>query len=284
MIKKNIRYYFHSKVAKLIISAIIQKKSQITISLDLNKTATTYNIVDNKLVIDNRTDVDLELLQSIVKKKNRVFFLESNRFIPLEFRENGYYKLVPTNHAPTFEISGVKMHRSKDYDPFIDAKEKVSEVVKKGHRVLDTCGGLGYTAIWSKRLGAQEVISIERDQFVINLRNENPWSSELSVSNISVVWDDVSKYINKFNNSYFDSIIHDPPRISLSGELYGMEFYSELFRVLKKKGVLFHYTGNPHIARKGNTFFMNTIKRLKKIGFYKVIPKIEFLGMIAFKK
>lgn len=39
--------------------------------------------------------------------------------------------------------------------------------------------------------------------------------------------------------------MHNPPRFSIAGELYGLDFYRALYRVLRRDGKLFHYTGEP---------------------------------------
>lgn len=81
----------------------------------------------------------------------------------------------------------------------------------------------------------------------------------------------------------FDSVIHDPPRFSLAGELYSEEFYHHLFRVLCSNGRLFHYTGNPHIIKKGSSFVDGVAQRLKAVGFNSV-KKIDHLMGVSAKK
>jgi predicted methyltransferase len=81
----------------------------------------------------------------------------------------------------------------------------------------------------------------------------------------------------------FDSVIHDPPRFSIAEELYSEEFYQEIFRVLRRNGRLFHYTGNPHVVKKGNSFVEGVIYRLKAAGF-RYVGKVEHLmGVNAHK-
>ncbi|WP_300455206.1 hypothetical protein [Desulfobacula sp.] len=46
------------------------------------------------------------------------------------------------------------MHRSKDIDPLTDARLKTQLVVRPKDTVLDTCGGLGYSAIFALKTGA----------------------------------------------------------------------------------------------------------------------------------
>ena len=79
----------------------------------------------------------------------------------------------------------------------------------------------------------------------------------------------------------FDIIIHDPPRLSLATELYSLDFYKQIFRVLKNNGKLYHYTGNPGSRNRHANLPGNVVKRLKIAGF-KNIEKIHY-GVRAVK-
>jgi len=278
-----VTYYLYSDTARRILTAIAEGRNCLEVSVDLNKSVRTVAIRGDQVEFDACSRLSKNQLRHISKKATRVFVLENSELRVLEYREEGYYKLVPTERAPTVEIDGIKMHRSKGIDPFTDAKLKAKEVVKNCDRVLDTCGGLGYTAIWAMRLGAREVISVECDEFIQRLRRKNPWSDELHHRKIKLVSADISRYIRSLESESFDSIIHDPPRFSLAGELYGENFYGELHRVLIERGELFHYTGNPYIVRRGNTFLLKVAKRLELAGFKKVFPKQHLLGVKAVK-
>jgi len=275
------RYYLHSDIAIQALVAIGEGKSTVSVSLDLNKSVQVLTIEGDHVVFNATSRLTRDELLSISKKRDRVFVLESNALRILEYRDRSYYKLVPTEGAPTVEIDGVKMHRSKGIDPFEDARLKVSQVLCEGKRVLDTCGGLGYTAIWAVRHGAREVVSVECNEFIRKLRREDPWSEELSNQRIKLISGDIAEYISVLETEAFDSVIHDPPRFSLAGELYGKAFYRQLHRVLVKGGRLFHYTGSPYLARRGNAFLMNSAKRLKLAGFRKVLAKPNLLGIKA---
>jgi len=276
-------YYLYSETANQILNAMAQKKRQVEISVDLNQSTEVFSLNENSIVFDGLSNLNVDQLRKISKKENRIFVLKDTELVMLEYWNDGYYKLVPTRGAPTVEINGVKMHRSKDIDPFIDAREKVREVVKKNHYVLDTCGGLGYTAIWAIRMGARKVLTVEYNETMLRIRKDNPWSGEVFSPKIEVVEGDAAIIIESLESKSFDSILHDPPRLSMAGQLYGEKFYSELYRVLKEKGMLFHYTGNPHQARHGNAFLLNAAKRLKTVGFRKVIPREQILGVTAIK-
>ena len=276
-------FYLHSNVAKQIKDAISLREQNIEVSLSLNKSNQILKLDANSVVIDKDNSLSYNQLNDIANKEKRVFILKNGELERLEYRTDYYYKLVPTDHAPTIEINGIQMHRTKDYDPFLDAQQKVRSVVKKGDYVLDTCGGLGYTAIWSIKLGASKILSVEYDKYVIKLRSKNPWSIELDNKKIKTVFANVFQFISSLESNYFDSIIHDPPRFSLAGELYGKLFYAELFRVLKKNGRLYHYTGSPHSVRRGNKFQINTLKRLKDVRFKNISLETKILGIIAIK-
>ncbi len=276
-------YYLYSRMAGKILDAIKEGKQVVELSVDLNKTLHRFELKHHCIYFDLVNNLNIEELTYIKKKKNKIFKLKNGNLEPLEYRNDGYYKLVPTNYAPTIEISGIRMHRTKDFDPFNDARLKAGKVVKKGDRVLDTCSGLGYTAIWALKLGARQVVSVERNKYVIKLRKQNPWSHELSDPNMQLVHDDIFEYVRRLKSCSFDAIIHDPPRFSRAGELYGEEFYGQLLRVMTQKGKLFHYTGTPYSARRGNSFMENTAKRLKFAGFKKVFIHQDLLGIYAKK-
>lgn len=140
---------------------------------------------------------------------------------------------------------------------------------------------LGYTAIHSLRYGALEVITVEKDINVLKIAELNPWSKDLENPSIKIILGNAFEVIKKFNDEEFDRVIHDPPRIHLAGELYSFEFYKELYRVLKKNGILYHYTGVPGIVH-GHDVAHGISKRLIAAGF-QVFKYEELLGLICKK-
>ena len=175
------------------------------------------------------------------------------------------------------------MHRTKDINPYEDTLNKINAVkVKKGEKVLDTCMGLGYTAIEAYRRGA-EVITIEKNPNVLELAKINPYSEELFKGGIKIILGDAYDVIKTFKDEEFDVVIHDPPRFSLAGHLYSEEFYKEIFRVLKPGGRLFHYVGNPGKKYRGKDLQKGVMERLRKVGFINVKRVEEALGVVAVK-
>ena len=191
------------------------------------------------------------------------------------------YSLMPTEGAPTMLISGIPMHRIKGTDPMRDTRTKVKAAGPRG-RVLDTCTGLGYTAILAAQR-AEEVITIELDPAVIELCRANPWSRALFESpNITQLIGDSFDRIAEFEDASFDRIIHDPPMFNLAGHLYSTEFYRELHRVLKRGGRVFHYIGDLR-SKSGRNVARSAARRLQEAGFRVVKRRPEAFGLLAFK-
>jgi len=276
-------YYLHTDNARLALEAIAKGLSSVRLSTDLNISEQDFSLSDQGLVLDEDNLLSVDELKRIVKKTQRIFLCSDGDMVPLEDRSRGYYKLVPTAGAPLLEISGVKMHISKGTDPFTSASDMAKHAVSKGDKVLDCCSGLGYAAIAAHRLGAIEVLTIELSHEVIGLRAQNPWSKDLEKEGIVQRQGSSFELITTMPSISFDSVVHDPPRFSLAGELYSEEFYREIFRVLRRDGRLFHYTGNPHVIKKGSSFVDGVIRRLKAAGFRNV-EKVEHLMGVRAQK
>lgn len=276
-------YWFDAQVARRVLDALARGAASVDISVDLNRSSATFALAGDALLLDGEQRLAGEELRRIARKEQRVFVLEAGELEILEERDGGYYKLVPTDQAPLLEISGVKMHIAKGINPFESAGKMAAQVVKPGDRVLDTCSGLGYAASAALRLGAREVVSVELSATVIELRRRNPWSQEIYHPDVTLVQADIGDYIGGLEAESFDAIIHDPPRFSLAGELYGERFYRELYRVLKRRGALFHYTGNPYKVKRGDGFMEQAGKRLGAAGFGKVVKVAELMGLRAVK-
>jgi len=266
-------------------------QTSIQISLNLNLSVETFEIREECLIAGDSC-IPLGELQSIVSAGNKVFGFDKNGLVPIEVRAAGYYKLVPTSSVPTLEINGIKMHRSKDIDPLEDALLKTQLVVRPGNTVLDTCGGLGYSALFAVKAGARKVVSTEKSPEVLKIRNQNPWvwpgafdwfSSEAS-QRIQLEQGDINELITSLPDDSFDAVVHDPPRFcSATGDLYGKVFYEQLARVMRTGALLFHYTGSPKKIVHQDRFIQNAMKRLDLAGFYKISFNEHLQGIYAEK-
>jgi len=264
---------------------LLLSRGEVRVNLDLRKTNRSHVVLvrEDKVVFPDGSEVKKDILKRIAKDENTVYFLSKGQLYKAAIAADGFYKLVPTI-PPTIEINGIRMHRTKDTNPLKDTRSKVEAVKpREGEFVLDTCMGLGYTAIESAKRGAY-VITIEKDPNVIELAQLNPWSREVFTSqNIQLIQGDAFEVIKRFNDKSFDAIIHDPPRFSLAGHLYSEEFYAELFRVLKPKGRLFHYVGNPGKKYRKKDLQRGVMERLRGVGFKGVKRVEEALGVVALK-
>ncbi len=245
--------------------AITEGKGEAEVSFDLELSTIRVKLEGSTVKLPAGA-LNFHALPEI--KPGEVWILEGNLLRKACCFANGkFYKLVDVGQgAPTLEISGIHMHRVKDVDPWRDAADKVGKAgVRDGTRVLDVGTGLGYTAIWSMKRGG-EVLTIEVDRNVLEMAEENPWSRELCSANISIVLGDAAEVVYQLDEEAFDVILNDPPRFALAGELYSLGFYRQLFRLLKPRGRLYHYVGEPGRSRRKRVL-SGVIRRLREVGF-----------------
>ena len=272
------KYFLDSVVAKEMLEALEQDKEEITISLDLGRSKTKVNLRDS--------DWNSTQLHKIVEDPSTVYFIEDGEAFKAAISGTQFYKLMPsgTGTAPALVISGVAMHRVKDMDPRKDAAMKAKLCAKAGDDMLEICTGLGYSAIECLNRGVRSITTIEKDTDVIQLSSINPWSRELfSDTRVTLIQGDAVEEIRNFEDSSFHSILHDPPTFTLGPNLYTREFYTEIYRVLKRKGVLFHYVGSPGLKYRKRDVQKGVIQRLREVGFRQVERKKDALGVFARK-
>ncbi len=252
-------------VTRWLLERVMGVDGIVFLSLDLGKTSVPVQIKRGMISLEGLSYPVEEILGHI--EYGDVYLLAGGRYGKVAmFRDGFYYRLysVSPEDAPTVEISGIKMHRVVDTTPWRDAMSKVSLAnVSKGDRVLDICTGLGYTAIHSLSRGGR-VISIELSRAVLDLAKYNPWSHDLE--DIPIIVGDAYDVIQDLPRNFFNVVIHDPPRPSLAGHLYGKDFYKRVWKVLRPGGRMVHYIGRPGIKR-GRDFARGVIRRLREVGF-----------------
>jgi len=255
--------------AEKILEAYHQGKESIVAFFDLRFTQQKVVFKHNKIIIGDFS-YDLKTIQKIAK--NPSVFLIDKKPKKIAFFDERYYKLEPIeNTAPTIEIDGIRMHRTKHVTPLEDARRKIFAVnVAANEKVLDICTGLGYTAIESFRMKAF-VTTIEKDPNVIEIARYNPYSSDLFAGieskKIDLILEDACVAVKQMADETFDVILHDPPRFALAGELYSQEIYVDLFRILKEEGRMLHYVGKPGSKYRGKDFISGIQRRLNEVGF-----------------
>jgi predicted methyltransferase len=261
----------------------------IDVSLDLNLTRRTVEVASGSFTVDG-LPVPLDGLEGIARAGRKTFRLAARPgeeprgpagagWEPLEVFAGGYHQLVATAGSPAVEIDGIQMHRTSGIDPFEAAGLAARSVVRPGDRVLDTCGGIGYTAIQAARAGAREVVSAEPGAGVLHLRRRNPWSRLEEGLPIRLFEEDAAVLAARLEPGSFDAVIHDPPRFSLAPDLYSSAFYVRLRALLAPGGRVFHYTGAPYSRGRGRDLLGGIAERLHGVGF-EVDPRGDLQGFI----
>jgi predicted methyltransferase len=276
---------FSAFQARPLIEARRLNQRLVDSSIDLGLSRTKTALTPEGAVFSNHVQLTWPQIKAIAKSTKTCFRLEGGDLIKIKAfsEESGRtYSLMPTEQAPTLLVSGFLMHRVKGTNPVADTYAKIESIQPILGQVLDTATGLGYTAIAAARR-ARHVISIELDPTVHTIARSNPWSQTLfSAANIELLVGDSSQVVTTLPSKSIDRIIHDPPAISLAGDLYAGAFYRQLFRLLKSEGRLFHYIGNLE-SPMGKKFLPGILNRLRQAGFRKIRPYNQAFGVIAAK-
>jgi len=261
---------------------ILNGDQRVSLDLGLSNVNVEYDGI--VAYLPDGIQVSREDLELIRKRGSSIFFVGKEGVFQVAVSTNHYYKLTATERAPTLEIDGIRMHRTKDTTPDEDTQTKLQALGLKGGRVLDTCNGLGYTAIQAARLGAESVVTVERNIPVLMVSQLNPWSRRLYTDDrIHLIVGDSFLQVNSFPDHFYDYVIHDPPRLTHAGELYSLEFYRRLNRVIRVGGGLFHYTGNPGGKYRKRDVRKGVMNRLRNAGFSRLRYIPEALGVVGVK-
>ena len=256
---------------RVIARAIQEEEKEIAISLDLGLTTTKITVTNQGIIYNNK----IIAIKTPREKEKNCYYINKDRLEKIQFfADNKLYQLIPTSYRPIMKIAGNPMHKQ----PFI---ERIEREKLKG-KILDAGTGLGYTAIAAAKT-AKEVITLERDQNVIELAKLNPYSQELFKNEtIKQLKGDIVKKIITWKDHTFDAIILDGGTPRSSGDFFSLKNYEQAYRVLKNKKKLFHYVPSHH-EKQGRDFIAETITRLKKAGFKTISPYKQDNYVIAEK-
>ena len=258
-----------------------------TTSLDLGRTGSDLALEDGTVWFPDGQSLRVDTLDRVIQDPDSVYMVMDDELAKVTWfapETNKVYTLRATGSWPALEISGILMHRIKDTDPRRDAESKIATIAPVRGRGLETCCGLGYSAILGART-ADRVTAFEIDPEVLRMTRLNPYSAPLHAEdgNIEVRIADVVEAIGELPDAAFDYIVHDPPTLAVAGDLYGDDFYRQLLRVLRPGGKLFHYTGDPGSRSRGQDLPGSVKQRLAALGFTAARLEPEALGVSARK-
>lgn len=270
--------------AKGILAAKEAVETAVSTSLDLGRTTAVLPLTSTHVILPDGQQLDWAQLEEIVANLNNCFTVADNDIEKIQFFSEALqraYSLYPTQSAPTMLVAGFPMHRIKNTNPWRDTQSKIKAAVPQGE-VLDTTMGLGYTAILAAET-AVRVTTIELDPTVEQICRRNPWSQSLFANpKIKRLIGDAFDVVETLPDESYARVVHDPPTFSLAGHLYSADFYRELWRVLKPKGRVFHYIGDPK-SRSGGSVTRGVVQRLQATGFRRVKPAPQAYGVVAYK-
>lgn len=271
--------------AQPILAAILEGRPSAQSSADLGVTGCSVETGEREAVFPDGTTVGRAALERIAKSDRGCYeIVDGNPIAVQQFSEvTGYMRsLAATQGAPTMLVSGIPMHRIKNTDPMQDTRKKVAALGKIHGNILDTATGLGYTAILAAQKSAK-VTTVEIDPVAIEIARRNPWSRNLfDRQNIEIILADIGEQIAEFQPAEFSAILHDPPTFQFAGDLYSLQFYRQLFRVLGRGGTLFHYIADPD-SKLGERMTKGVMKRLHEAGFSNVKRRPAAFGVVATK-
>jgi uncharacterized protein len=271
--------------AKALLAARAANRPGLEVSLDLGRTTAVLPLQPDYILLPDGQRLTWDQLAEIASNELACYLVADSEIEKIHFfseYQNRYYSLMPTTGAPTMLISGIPMHRIKGTDPHRDTLSKIKALSPITGQVLDTTMGLGYTAIEAAKT-AEHVTTLELDPTVLEICRRNPWSQGLfNNPKITITLGDAYEEIERFDDRSFSRILHDPPMFSLAGDLYSADFYRQLLRVLKAKGRLFHYIGDPK-SKSGAAVTRGAVRRLQEAGFHRIVPQPQAFGVVAYK-
>jgi predicted methyltransferase len=271
--------------AKLALEAKARGLQHTSLSFDLELSHEEADLDESGLVLPDCTKLGWDVLEEITKSPSSCFSVYGGEAHPIHVFSEGTqraYSLFPTPGAPTMLVSGIPMHRIKDTEPHHDTLEKIRAIKPVVGQVLDTATGLGYTAIEAART-ASHVTTIELDPAVLEICRKNPWSQGLFDNpKITQLIGDSFEVVARMEAKIYTRVIHDPPVISLAGDLYSSDFYRELHRIMRNQGMLYHYVGDPE-SKSGKNTTAGVIRRLEEVGFRQVKHAPRAFGVTAVK-
>lgn len=262
-------------------------EEEVAVSLDLGRSESRVAIEGAEVVFPDGQRLPVSALREVEENPESVYALLDGSLEKVTWfsAETGkVYTLRATRGWPALEISGILMQRIKDVDPREDAASKAAALAPVRGRVLETCFGLGYSALHTAR-DADSVLVFEIDPNVLEMARLNPYSAPAFEpgSRIELRQGDVAEEIRALPDAAFDVVLHDPPTLAIAGDLYATAFYEQLYRVLKPRGKLFHYTGDPGSRHRKQDLPGRVAQRLGEVGFVSVRREPEALGVSARK-
>jgi predicted methyltransferase len=268
-----------------VLLAHAEGRGDVETSVDLGMTRTTLQLDASGVPLPDGTRLGWDVLGDIAESELSCFTVGDASATPIRhYSETSArtFSLMATGTSPALLVSGFVMHRIRDVTPREGALRMVQSLGRLQGRLLDTATGLGYAAIEAARQ-ASEVVSIELEPGARQMARENPWSRDLfSLPNVRLLLGSSADLLPTFEAGEFAAAVHDPPAVNIAGDLYSVDFYREMHRVLSRTGRFFHYIGDPGKPSGARTT-AGVVRRLLDAGFSRVEKRPAAFGVLARK-
>ena len=227
----------HYQIRQLYIAKKLGLK-KVMVSLDLNQTKQCITTENDFVIFPDGQKINLHDLISLMKK-NTIVMIKNNEIYEMFFEtpDGRIYKLISNGELdyPNLEISGRKLFNK--YIPIKDLVRSVTEYFVKCQKILVIGTKLGYYPIALSESG-KNVVVYEEDRYMLEMMKYNPLSKSFFEYKVKFKLDRLYSLRNIPEKS-FDGILYCPPPFYKSTRyFYSKPVYTELYRILKSKGLL----------------------------------------------
>lgn len=205
----------------------------------------------------------------VLKKMSFENAVQGDKISKIKKEPYCFKQQITLDNSITFWSEEFKEHYHDKVGSLLEAKEKFLNQTninnQRPFKLLDICFGLGYNSLVTidhaiKNNATLEIIALEIDKKVVESASESlnynesfNWKNCLkhiskkgtfkkNNTKLSVLWGDARHQIKKLPNNYFDIVYLDAFSSQKNSELWTLDFFLEIKKVINKDGVLLTYS------------------------------------------
>ncbi|MEO0231631.1 MAG: polyamine aminopropyltransferase [candidate division WOR-3 bacterium] len=214
-------------------------------------------------------------------KKNAGIFLKIDKIL---FNKNSKFQKIllfeNKDFGKVLALDNFLMLTEKDEYFYHEAiVHPALSLIKNPEKVLIIGGGDGKTVYEVLKHGVKEINLVEIDEEVIKISEKNfKWGKVFKNKKVKIFVQDAYEFVKRINEKY-DLIIGDfPDPVGPAKKLYEKEFYLNIKKILKKKGILVIQAESPIYHKGIQRKIYNEIKEIFKICKFYFSPAPTYPG------